>query len=168
MINHQYKELIIIFSGAVLALVIGYLIGELIFQCIKCCVHHSPSSTNTRQQNNAATRSDLEGFAIIEIFSPRFLESARPEQREFIRTFVEELKAERDREGSRKLKLLPVKKYSSKENISTCSDCAICLQDFEEDDLCRVLVHCSHMFHSSCADEWLKTNQRCPLCRSDI
>merc|ERR1719245_963375 len=43
--------------------------------------------------------------------------------------------------------------------------CAICLNEFEDGEDLRCLVHCSHVFHLECVDEWLKDNRRCPMCR---
>jgi len=45
--------------------------------------------------------------------------------------------------------------------------CAICLSDFEDGDKLRVMP-CSHRFHKSCVDEWLRVNASCPSCRCDI
>ncbi|OMO80275.1 Zinc finger, RING-type [Corchorus capsularis] len=46
--------------------------------------------------------------------------------------------------------------------------CCICLEEFEEEDSCWVLVNCDHAFHKACAQEWLKKKLSCPLCRTDI
>ena len=45
--------------------------------------------------------------------------------------------------------------------------CSICLEDFEEVDECRML-HCNHVFHVKCIDEWLPNQESCPLCISPI
>ncbi|KAF9668737.1 hypothetical protein SADUNF_Sadunf14G0034700 [Salix dunnii] len=46
--------------------------------------------------------------------------------------------------------------------------CHICLVDYEEGDKIRVL-QCSHEFHMSCVDKWLKEiHGVCPLCRDDV
>ncbi|CAG8589553.1 2224_t:CDS:2 [Acaulospora morrowiae] len=43
--------------------------------------------------------------------------------------------------------------------------CAICLDDFQEDDLLRILP-CEHEYHVGCIDEWLSTKStQCPLCK---
>ncbi|CAG8495982.1 15726_t:CDS:2 [Acaulospora morrowiae] len=43
--------------------------------------------------------------------------------------------------------------------------CAICLDDFQEDDLLRILP-CEHEYHVGCIDEWLSTKStKCPLCK---
>ncbi|OMP04690.1 Zinc finger, RING-type [Corchorus olitorius] len=46
--------------------------------------------------------------------------------------------------------------------------CCICLEEFEDEDSCWVLVKCDHTFHKACAQEWLKKKLSCPLCRTDI
>jgi hypothetical protein len=45
--------------------------------------------------------------------------------------------------------------------------CAVCLADFEHDDLIRRLP-CRHLFHMCCIDKWLQRNKRCPLCMHPI
>eukprot|EP00747_Dinoflagellata_sp_TGD_P094936 gnl/TRDRNA2_/TRDRNA2_166290_c1_seq3.p1 gnl/TRDRNA2_/TRDRNA2_166290_c1~~gnl/TRDRNA2_/TRDRNA2_166290_c1_seq3.p1 ORF type:complete len:321 (-),score=31.02 gnl/TRDRNA2_/TRDRNA2_166290_c1_seq3:124-1086(-) len=47
------------------------------------------------------------------------------------------------------------------QNDNTCS---ICLEQFEESQLVRVLP-CSHRYHADCADHWLKTSVLCPMCK---
>ncbi|KAE9589801.1 putative transcription factor C2H2 family [Lupinus albus] len=57
-------------------------------------------------------------------------------------------------------------KYCNNNNTSsTCSCCSICLLDYKESDLVRVLSECNHFFHSSCVDPWLIMNLTCPICR---
>ena len=29
-------------------------------------------------------------------------------------------------------------------------------------------MNCGHRFHQECADKWLETNAKCPLCRYQI
>jgi E3 ubiquitin-protein ligase RNF38/44 len=45
--------------------------------------------------------------------------------------------------------------------------CAICLSDFEAGEELRLLP-CSHRFHKTCVDEWLRVNASCPTCRQNI
>lgn len=41
--------------------------------------------------------------------------------------------------------------------------CSICLQNYEDGILLRILG-CGHHFHKSCSDEWFKLQATCPLC----
>eukprot|EP00746_Dinoflagellata_sp_MGD_P123759 gnl/MRDRNA2_/MRDRNA2_58375_c0_seq1.p1 gnl/MRDRNA2_/MRDRNA2_58375_c0~~gnl/MRDRNA2_/MRDRNA2_58375_c0_seq1.p1 ORF type:complete len:766 (-),score=167.20 gnl/MRDRNA2_/MRDRNA2_58375_c0_seq1:57-2354(-) len=45
--------------------------------------------------------------------------------------------------------------------------CRICLEELREDEALRALP-CSHYFHKSCIDRWLRINFGCPLCRNDM
>ncbi|KAE9619362.1 hypothetical protein Lal_00046888 [Lupinus albus] len=46
--------------------------------------------------------------------------------------------------------------------------CVVCLIEFQEHDMLKILPSCSHAFHLDCIDIWLQTNDNCPLCRSSI
>ncbi|XP_068661153.1 RING-H2 finger protein ATL1-like [Aristolochia californica] len=48
------------------------------------------------------------------------------------------------------------------------NECAVCLNEFEEDERLRILPSCSHAFHIDCIDTWFESNANCPLCRSSI
>ncbi|XP_010034162.1 RING-H2 finger protein ATL70-like [Eucalyptus grandis] len=47
---------------------------------------------------------------------------------------------------------------------SSC--CSICLLEYKERDVLRLLLDCGHYFHSKCIDQWLRTNPSCPNCRT--
>lgn len=51
-------------------------------------------------------------------------------------------------------------------NPTSFLECAICLRNFEEDDLGRSLPGCGHSFHLECIDMWLYSHSTCPLCRA--
>lgn len=44
--------------------------------------------------------------------------------------------------------------------------CSICLADYKDVDVVRVLPDCGHMFHQNCIDPWLRMHPTCPLCRT--
>ncbi|OAY76168.1 RING-H2 finger protein ATL1 [Ananas comosus] len=48
------------------------------------------------------------------------------------------------------------------------NDCAVCLNEFQEEERIRLLPNCLHLFHIDCIDTWLQSNANCPLCRSPI
>ncbi|KAK3133582.1 hypothetical protein QOZ80_6AG0538300 [Eleusine coracana subsp. coracana] len=47
-------------------------------------------------------------------------------------------------------------------------DCAVCLGEFSDGELVRLLPRCAHPFHASCIDTWLRAHVNCPLCRSPV
>ncbi|KAG0471617.1 hypothetical protein HPP92_016163 [Vanilla planifolia] len=46
-------------------------------------------------------------------------------------------------------------------------ECAICLNEFEDDDTIRLLTKCDHVFHQECIDAWLTNHVTCPVCRTN-
>ncbi|KAL2468988.1 RING-type domain-containing protein [Forsythia ovata] len=56
----------------------------------------------------------------------------------------------------------------SKKNGNSDSDtvCAICLCEYKESEMLRMLPDCKHYFHVTCVDAWLKLNSSCPVCRN--
>lgn len=74
-------------------------------------------------------------------------------------------------EGSSVLDSLPLFSFSSVVHRSSTTvdrDCAVCLSKFKPHDQLRLLPLCCHAFHADCVDTWLRSNQTCPLCRSNI
>ncbi|CAN4120505.1 unnamed protein product [Withania somnifera] len=69
------------------------------------------------------------------------------------------------------IRSIPVFKYKKKreENASVLPcECAVCLNEFQENDKLRVIPNCAHIFHIDCIDVWLQNNANCPLCRNSI
>ena len=48
------------------------------------------------------------------------------------------------------------------------ASCPISLDEFQENNMVRQLLHCGHLFHQPQFDEWFQNNVRCPVCRYDI
>lgn len=62
---------------------------------------------------------------------------------------------------------LPCYEYKAKEERSSpVVDCAVCLENFEMGDKCRLLPTCKHSFHAQCVDAWLLKTPICPICRT--
>jgi hypothetical protein len=60
------------------------------------------------------------------------------------------------------------KNSSKKEDESATPDsCAICLDDLKSGQMIKAL-QCSHKFHSTCINFWLKQKLKCPLCKERI
>ena len=54
--------------------------------------------------------------------------------------------------------------YSLGSSVDTC---AVCLDEYVEGELLRVLP-CGHEFHQDCVDPWLLSHRTCPLCLYNI
>ena len=46
-------------------------------------------------------------------------------------------------------------------------DCAICLQQFEMEDLIEETI-CHHIYHENCLEEWSLKSEDCPVCRQEL
>ncbi|KAL0912068.1 hypothetical protein M5K25_018013 [Dendrobium thyrsiflorum] len=66
------------------------------------------------------------------------------------------------------LKSFPKVIYGEDEVGSTTNDafCSICLLDYTDAQILRLLPDCRHIFHAGCVDEWLRQHPTCPICRS--
>ncbi|KAL0366975.1 UNVERIFIED_CONTAM: RING-H2 finger protein ATL16 [Sesamum radiatum] len=47
-------------------------------------------------------------------------------------------------------------------------ECAVCLNEFQEEEKLRVIPNCGHGFHVDCVDVWLQNNANCPICRTGV
>ncbi|KAI3459492.1 hypothetical protein Pfo_016155 [Paulownia fortunei] len=47
-------------------------------------------------------------------------------------------------------------------------ECAVCLNEFQEEEKLRVIPNCDHVFHIDCIDIWLQNNANCPICRTSV
>ncbi|XP_043714834.1 E3 ubiquitin-protein ligase ATL6-like [Telopea speciosissima] len=47
-------------------------------------------------------------------------------------------------------------------------ECAVCLNEFVDEDTIRLLPKCDHVFHPDCIDVWLSNRTTCPVCRSNL
>lgn len=63
---------------------------------------------------------------------------------------------------------LPVFLYGSIRGLKDSADCAVCLNEFANEDKLRLLPKCKHAFHTECIDTWLLSNSTCPLCRRSL
>jgi hypothetical protein len=49
---------------------------------------------------------------------------------------------------------------------SNSTTCSICLCEYKESEMLRMMPECRHYFHMFCLDAWLKLNGSCPVCRN--
>lgn len=65
------------------------------------------------------------------------------------------------------LKSLPVFVHLAKTDPDPIY-CAVCLSEFEENEIGRSIPKCNHRFHVGCIDMWFYSHVTCPLCRSEV
>ncbi|KAL2337379.1 hypothetical protein Fmac_011825 [Flemingia macrophylla] len=51
---------------------------------------------------------------------------------------------------------------------SESTQCVICLAEYKEKELLRIIPKCGHTFHLSCIDMWLRKQSTCPVCRLSL
>ncbi|KAL7083279.1 hypothetical protein ACP275_14G151100 [Erythranthe tilingii] len=64
---------------------------------------------------------------------------------------------------------IPTMKFD-REAFSTMEDaqCTICLSEYQEKEVLRIMPKCGHSFHLSCIDVWLRKQSTCPVCRLSL
>ncbi|XP_074299816.1 E3 ubiquitin-protein ligase ATL31-like [Silene latifolia] len=69
------------------------------------------------------------------------------------------------------LDTFPVFPYSAVKELKIgkgALECAVCLCEFEDDEMLRFLPKCDHVYHAECIDTWLAGHTTCPVCRDDL
>ena len=97
---------------------------------------------------------------------------ARQELIESILRQLQELQVEHRQHpplGEAATRALPQKTFAQARRESSVKEtCAICVEEFQEDDVTRVLP-CNHFFHPTCIDPWLTDHSSmCPLCKQSV
>ncbi|XP_017412810.1 RING-H2 finger protein ATL67-like [Vigna angularis] len=52
---------------------------------------------------------------------------------------------------------------NSNGNNNTCS---ICLCEYKDSEMLKMMPECRHFFHLCCLDSWLRLRGTCPVCRN--
>lgn len=63
---------------------------------------------------------------------------------------------------------IAVCKFKQGEGLIEGTECSVCLSEFRQGEMLRLLPKCSHAFHIGCVDTWLRSHTTCPLCRALI
>ncbi|OVA17923.1 zinc finger protein [Macleaya cordata] len=45
-------------------------------------------------------------------------------------------------------------------------ECVVCLSEFQETEMVKMIPFCEHVFHPECIDMWFLSHSSCPICRS--
>ncbi|MQM14975.1 hypothetical protein Taro_047910 [Colocasia esculenta] len=63
----------------------------------------------------------------------------------------------------------PTKKYGDRYlSLEEDTQCTVCLAEYKEKDVLRILPYCGHAFHVTCIDIWLQQHSTCPVCRFSL
>lgn len=46
--------------------------------------------------------------------------------------------------------------------------CAVCLNEYQDEETLRLIPRCSHVFHPDCINAWLASHTTCPVCRANL
>jgi len=65
------------------------------------------------------------------------------------------------------IKNIKIKEYTLNENNHDNERCPICLEDYNIGDILNELI-CNHFYHKNCINNWIISNNNCPICRSSI
>ena len=65
------------------------------------------------------------------------------------------------------IKNIKIKEYTLNENKHDNERCPICLEDYNIGDTLNELI-CNHFYHKKCINNWIISNNNCPICRSSI
>ncbi|XP_048558673.1 putative RING-H2 finger protein ATL69 [Triticum urartu] len=63
---------------------------------------------------------------------------------------------------------IPIMKYSEALYSKDDAQCSICLGEYTEKELLRIIPTCQHNFHRTCLDLWLQKQTTCPICRVSL
>ncbi|KAK9697637.1 hypothetical protein RND81_08G050100 [Saponaria officinalis] len=63
---------------------------------------------------------------------------------------------------------LPLFRFSSLNGLKQGLQCSVCLNEFQNVEVLRLLPKCKHGFHIGCIDQWLESHSSCPLCRQRV
>ncbi|PWZ38717.1 E3 ubiquitin-protein ligase ATL42 [Zea mays] len=78
---------------------------------------------------------------------------------------------ERTRTGLEPLVIaaIPTMKYNCEAfNSKDDVQCSICLGEYREKEILRIIPTCRHSFHLACLDLWLEKQTTCPICRVSL
>ncbi|GLJ32512.1 hypothetical protein SUGI_0654210 [Cryptomeria japonica] len=47
-------------------------------------------------------------------------------------------------------------------------ECVVCLSEFEDSEIVKLLPNCCHYFHKECIEIWFLSHSFCPICRTRV
>lgn len=151
----QYSRSVVIVNFFVLTAVSG-LISVILALLVICCCPMFIVSFNQLKQSFASSGigQSIEGPQSPRVRRSAFNPSVRSRNYEFTRSLIN---------------ALVHRKFSTKLNTGI-DECCICMEKFHDgsDNITPLSHNTRHIFHTKCIEEWLKNNNVCPICRTEI
>ncbi|GLJ32511.1 hypothetical protein SUGI_0654200 [Cryptomeria japonica] len=47
-------------------------------------------------------------------------------------------------------------------------ECVVCLSEFADSEIVKLLPNCCHYFHKECIEIWFLSHSSCPVCRTRV
>lgn len=74
--------------------------------------------------------------------------------------------------AQQKIESLPLVTFNPEslddKNSNDCDGkCLVCQENYEREESLRRLP-CNHLFHAECVDQWLRSSDKCPFCRTSL
>ncbi|XP_020234803.1 RING-H2 finger protein ATL67 [Cajanus cajan] len=150
---HSYFSNLGLGYSIAIALAFLFLLSTLLLSSYLCC---RARRNRTRAAAQAASRArSADGGVIL----PRVIFVAEDEDEE-------EESAAVGLEQS-VINSYPRFEFSNREGArSNNTTCSICLCEYKDSEMLRMMPECRHFFHQCCLDSWLKLNGSCPVCRN--
>jgi hypothetical protein len=173
--NFKLLELIlvhVVFPAITLAFSVCLLV--LFFKLLGQCWRMWYINGNQEEEGNNINGDHEVG---VRIFYPRAEERVHPNNMELFLRLRDGLNRNHTQQQPRRLRqqmqqtlksLPPPEDYDRYKKTITTTECAICLDEFQSGDLCRVLPLCKHIYHFRCINRWLMDDLTCPICRSSV
>ncbi|PIN20183.1 hypothetical protein CDL12_07145 [Handroanthus impetiginosus] len=141
--------------GYAIAIALGFLVlfSTVLLASYICC--RSVAARRRRQNQNPNANNSNENS----VYLPRIIFVAEDDENEAQNVVV----------GLDQVVINSYPKFAfTKRNGNGESDtvCSICLCEYRESEMLRMLPDCRHYFHLMCVDAWLKLNASCPVCRN--
>ena len=143
-------------------------------QPVPTLISYPPGLINNQRMNFSSPANNMTGTLEIRSIGPRNT-GMYSQIDEITRNIVDSLSNLSDgndnsnMENQNGLNLPEIRRHTSLILSSDSnSNCEICHDTIQQNDILRVLNECSHSFHQECIDAWLESHNSCPYCRTDI
>ncbi|XP_060203177.1 RING-H2 finger protein ATL67-like [Lycium barbarum] len=148
--------------GYAIAIALGFLflLSTFLLSSYLCC--RSAAARRRQAQAQAQARARNPNTDSTGIYVPRVIFVAEDEENN------DEVSSQNTNVGLDQavINSYPKLVYSKRNGNGNDVVCSICLCDYKDSEMLRMLPDCKHYFHVMCVDAWLKLNASCPVCRN--